>query len=707
MNKNKFNISNYFNGKLFYEAFKQLRVVGIASFICLNALAIFLPIINYLEATSNNSEYINYRILFQPNALMLPLIAVIFIVAPIMFLMLFSFLTKRNGSDFYHSLPVKRSCMFVSFILAITSWLLILTASYTLLTVISANISYEHFVIDYSTVISYGINVFVSSMLIIGAFTIGTAITGTATSNIFFSCGILFLPRIIITVLSNLLLTYSDTLTPNSGFAIFDSLINLPFSIMSVIFNSEEPISRALMQLGKHSLYTILLAVIYIVIGMKLFAKRPSEVSSKSFSSNKIFAIFRITTGFCLSLIIVATIYPTIANEDLLKWVSAHMTQLILSVLAVIMSMFALETANTKSIKKGLKATLYTPLILVMDIAILLGMYSIDCIYNSETLNKANIDYVYVGDFYKSAILKAEEYSAEYSVYCCEHINETKITDKEVIDFLTEIYNSNKDNNNDTPYHYATFSYEITFDSTFGEKTRYVYMTKQQVNKLTEMLSKNEDIKKCFYQFPDADDSAVSCYDMSTSDCDKLYASLVEELKELSYEQLYKEYCNEVNMSDYEYAETLYIETFVNGNLCTIDMPITTLTPKTYAMALNSSNKAHTKAINKFIDAANANALSYDMYVSLSATDILSNGLTAKNYILHSEDSSLKDENMILMLQLLKDVVNKDEPITLESITDTKTLICCLYFNHLDTYGSYYFTIPSDSPILEHMETYD
>ena len=72
MNKKKFNINNYFNGKLFCEAFKQLRIVGIAALICLNALAIFLPIINYLERKEEFHLYPG-RILFNPESIMMPM----------------------------------------------------------------------------------------------------------------------------------------------------------------------------------------------------------------------------------------------------------------------------------------------------------------------------------------------------------------------------------------------------------------------------------------------------------------------------------------------------------------------------------------------------------------------------------------------------------------------------------------------------------
>ena len=702
MNKKKFNINNYFNGKLFCEAFKQLRIVGIAALICLNALAIFLPVINYLER-KDELHYYPGRILFNPESIMMPLIALIFIVTPIMFLILFSFLTKRSGSDFYHSLPIKRSCMFVTFVAAIVSWLFILTSTYALFSVISANISYEHFVIDYSIVINYSINIFVSCILIIGVFALGTAVTGSLTSNIFFSFGILLLPRIIIATLSNLFIINSMVATADSGFAIFNSFINLPFALIASLFTYNPSPVNPLFQLGAPSLYTMILAIIYVFIGMKLFASRPSEVATKSFRSNKIFAIFRITTGFSLSLIMVATIYPALGNEDLFKWISQSKISILCSILAIAISMFALETANTKSIKKGLKTLLFTPVIILVDIAILFGMFSLDKHFKNETINKSNVDYVYVGDFYLTYMLNTDEYSCDYSMYCGEFINQIKITDKEVIDLLVDIYNSYAGKEiRDFRRLYET---EITFDSSLGEKSRCIYMTEEQANKLANMLSANEDIQKCFYNFPALDDSAISNYDISPKNNDKLYTSLVEELNGLSYEKLCNEYCNIVDDGNYEFIDTIYVETFVNGSLCSIEFPISSLTPKTYALALECTNKANKTQFEDFVNLIENNTPSEDMFFNFSAYNILPDGISDKYYSFHSEEETIAiNDKLDIVLPYLKDAINNEPDFTAESITDKNTLLCFAYFNYYDTCGSYYFTIPADSPFIDGLE---
>ena len=701
MNKKKFNISNYFSGKLFCEAFKQLRVVGIASLICLNALAIFLPVISYLERKDEFNLQPG-RILFQTNGIMLPLAALVFIVTPIMFLMLFGFLTKRSGSDFYHSLPVKRSCMFFTFVTAIISWLFILTTTYGVFSVISANICYEHFIIDYSTVISYSTNIFVGCILIIGVFTIGTALTGSMTSNMFFSFGILLLPRIIIAVLSSLFISYSPSFTNNAGYSIFKPLINIPFSMIASIFTVEES-SFPLIQLGEHTIYTIIIAIIYVFIGMKLFASRPSEVATKSFRSKKVFSVFKITTGFCISLLMVTTLYPALGNEDLGKWISEQKISIMFTTLAIAMSMFALETANTKSIKKGLKTLLITPAIIAADIVILFGLYSLDKHVNNETLDKNKVEYVYVGDFYATYILHTDEYSCDYSMYCAELINQLKVTDDEVIDLFVNAYNSGA-GKEDRERRHGIMS-EVTFDYGFSEKTRYVYFSTEEANKLVDILLKNEDIQKCFYNFPELNNSAIGSYDILPQDCDKLYSSLIKELNNLSFEQLYQEYCITDGEYNYEHIDSLYIETFINGSFCSIDFPITSLTTETYALGLECSNRTYEDLLEKNIDSLKNFTSSDNMYFNFSAYNILPDGKSNKHYYSHTNDNDLFiKEKIHHILPYLTDALNGKNTFTAADITDENTLICNVYIGFPGNSCTYYFTIPTDSPIIDGLE---
>ena len=91
MNKKKFNISNLFNGKLFFEAFKQIRIVGFVGLVLLSAIGIFMPLFERAEDGFDN--YHNYgEALLDVEGYMFPLIALIFIITPI-------FMPMRNTQD--------------------------------------------------------------------------------------------------------------------------------------------------------------------------------------------------------------------------------------------------------------------------------------------------------------------------------------------------------------------------------------------------------------------------------------------------------------------------------------------------------------------------------------------------------------------------------------------------------------------------------
>ncbi|MBQ2980993.1 MAG: hypothetical protein IJD58_02585 [Lachnospiraceae bacterium] len=703
MDKKKFNISNYFNGKLFIEAFKQVRVVGLTAFICLNALAIFLPVLNYMEMKEEMEHYA-YQILFETTTIMLPLVATIFIITPIMYLMLFSFLTKRSGSDFYHSLPVKRTCMFVSFIIAIISWLLIITFSYTLLSIASANICYSKFIIDYTAITNYTINIFISCIAILGIFSIGTALTGTITSNIIFSCGLLVFPRLIINTLTNLLINNSITLTPNSGHFIFDNLINIPYSFLTVLFEGSYNVVSRLVIIEKHSLYTLLLGIIYLIIGMKLFASRPSEASSKSFRNNKIFSVLRLGTGFVLSLLIITTIYPLIYEEQFYDCIMDEKVPLLLVLLAIVLSMFAFEAANKRSIKNGLKAILFTPLIILVDIAIMFCLHGITKNYNNEIIDKKNVDYVYVGDLFSSYLNLTDEYSYDFTSYCNGNIAKTKITDDYIIDYLLNIYNSDRVTNFNAPSYYTFCEVEITFDSTIADKTRYVYLTSNEIMHLGEKLIQNEDIINCFYQFPDSDKSLIAC-PTSPENSALFYNTLISELKNLPLDILIEEYCSYEYSENYDSSGYIIISTFVNGYPEDFTLNVTSLTPKTYTMLINYSNEEIKDTTIDFLDMTKEDFSIPSINLYCDIYNVLPDGTSDIEYSYNINDIySQKKETISMVLSLMSDAIKNNYVFDEENIHNDNILICKIYYSYLDTYGSYYIPLSVNSPLLEFIE---
>lgn len=704
MDKKKFNINNFFNRKLFIEAFKQIRIIGIASAIILGALAVLIPYTNYLSYKQDMINY-TFKVLFDTSETMIPLIFLIVGVAPVMFITLFSFMTKRSGSDFYHSLPVKRSCLFTSFIAAIVSWILICCATFTLLMIGSANILCDNYILDYSYILAFTINIIISCMLILGAFSLGSTLTGTKMSNIFFSCGILLLPRIIICSLSSLFISYSSALTPNSGFTFFKESINIPFALLTVIWDSDTVYESTLLTLGIHSLYTIVLALIYLIIGMKLFSSRPSECASKSFRSNKIFAFLKIGSGFAISLILVTMIYPSIIYDEGSDLFDMYIAEILMLVIAMTLVMFGLETANTKSIKKGLKATIYTPILLVVDAILLFGMSSLSASYDNEVIDRDDVDYIYVGDLLTTYTYSADEYSEAYITYSNKQIAKLKITDSYIIDYLLDIYNSDRAQTLNENIFYDYYSVEITFDSFLGDKTRFVYLTQDEMKHLTERVQKNENVQKCLYEFPDVDKIAIDCYELEPKYCYELYKSLIAELKEMPYDKLFNEYCMDEYLTNYHYADTLHIQTYVNGCREYIAFPITSLTPDTYKLALSCFNENNKKATKNFLNIDLSTVEVYDLYLSFSAHNLLPDGKsdTYYSYNLY-EDFPKHKEKTEQLYALLEEVVNNSYDFSNIDIYDKNLVICQVNFNYIDFYGSYYFTLPADSPFLEGLD---
>ena len=719
MNKSKFNIRNYFNGKLFWEAFKQIRIVGLIFFVCLSVIAIFAPILVYSDYY-DREETNMMEILLDIGSCTSPLIALAFIAVPIMFVVLFGFQTKRNASDFYHSLPVKRSCQFISYIAAILSWTLIITVTYTLILIISTNLTSEYFVIDYSVLFNYTINLFICSVLILSVFTIGSSITGTLTSNIIMSFGLLLVPRIIIMALMDVVIDNSLTLTSESGLFIFNSNCNLAFAQIfeSFLF---EPNSGIFGRLSIFTLYSIVLALIYIVIGLRLFITRPSEIATKSFRNKKIFALLKYGTGFIISLFLATELYDPIVSGKY-QWISDHLVECLVLIAAIALSMFALEAAFTKSIKSAFKVMLATPIILIVDLVFIYGASALTNYYDNERINPDSVDYVCVEFSYYDYL--NNDSSEDYFYYdgyyeLQDALDSTKITDKKIIDYLLDIYNSDRaDKAYSMPYH-GFHEIVVHFDSTFGEKVRYVYLTDVEFNILGQMIFEDENILNNFIDFPDSDSSAIMCNPLTIEQRHKVYETLIRELKNMPKEKLFPELLNVYsNTSNLVNISNLYVLYYRDGKECSYEIPITTLTPESYILYMNYINESARDDALKIFDKVENPDDTTRVYVYADIYDSSSDS-DSSIYSYYKEDT---DANKLsTTFDIIKDSLisyyNDRKTFTGEDLTSDKYCIADvrILYGHNDYYDYYYeqegnyiwtnfyLLLPTDSPILDEL----
>ena len=106
--------TRFFNFRLFLEALKRLRVIGIGTAILALTVSVLVPVTTWIERNSSISLDV-YTV--DTQRLCIPVGLVVFL-APLFFFVLFSFLQKRKESDFFHAIPYTRTCVYVSFLSA-------------------------------------------------------------------------------------------------------------------------------------------------------------------------------------------------------------------------------------------------------------------------------------------------------------------------------------------------------------------------------------------------------------------------------------------------------------------------------------------------------------------------------------------------------------------------------------------------------------
>ncbi len=102
--------THIFNFRLFVEGLKRLRIIGLTSAILAMTTSLLIPITVWIENGSrliDDVEQVDYYTCI-PTVLMV-------LMAPLFFLVLFSFLFKRKDSDFFHAIPYTRTCVYISF----------------------------------------------------------------------------------------------------------------------------------------------------------------------------------------------------------------------------------------------------------------------------------------------------------------------------------------------------------------------------------------------------------------------------------------------------------------------------------------------------------------------------------------------------------------------------------------------------------------
>ena len=510
--------SKCFNLRLFLEAVKRLRVIGIAFAILALTVAVLVPSLtwitfqnNYDRQMENYLEYNRYEgsyetsvdgTIYEPNEfvqkpeitenpveaylLCIPLYMLPF-TAPLFFLLLFSFLHKRKESDFYHAIPYTRTCVYVSFSAGALAFVFAIMAASALLSgLIYALCPFTTFALwDLCSLLLLSM---LSAAFLASFMMLSLSVTGTYATTLLLFGLFASITRIVAGLFA---LCIDELMVVSSRFYPFLSVYwYLPFRLF---LQSADSVNTAIPSYYHLVPYTLIATVLLFTLAGFLYKTRRSEMAERSAPSKRMQSIFR-----CLFTLPFALILTTILLMD-----SASDIEIILVLLVITVVVFYLyELITTKRPKNMLKATPWL-------LAVLGGALAFTFSYGAFTLT---VHRAIPENEIKTVSVQIERQNT------FEALSTRAMTtaDEDVVAVVAEAlkdtigyetngfprnYDENKGGYTSTRNHYTIRDVVITMKS--GIKvTRHIYFSADQEELLNRQLFTSSEYSERYLQLP-------------------------------------------------------------------------------------------------------------------------------------------------------------------------------------------------------------
>ncbi len=351
----KFRFPSIFSPALFWQGIQRIRVPGIAMAIAVIGLNVIYPIIairkdNIMHAHNTPDNFVNVFSQVDTMTDFAPMLALLLPFALLLTFTMFSYLNSRPKSDFYHSIPQTRLCVFISFCASIVAWLVAVLLGSTLINgVLWSMTRYHSF--DLSEIALLLGAVLLGSLFCMSVAALAMTLTGTTVSNLLVTALILIVPPVVSSICADYIeRTFAVLRSPLLPLAVdfWDPMLYpLRIMYMMLLMRSEKvsPIS-ALYEDHVFPL-PLLVCAVMLILSAYLYHRRRSEAADQSAIHPVLQHIFRCTVAFPLVLFtiyIIAIAQFDFQIEDL--WF------LILSLILYLLY----ELATTKKLKNLLCA---------------------------------------------------------------------------------------------------------------------------------------------------------------------------------------------------------------------------------------------------------------------------------------------------------------------------------------------------------------
>ncbi len=585
MNKKK----TVFNLKFFIMSFKQLMNLGLIS----TVIMVLFSVLPVISAAMRIEEYnmvektqtlITVSFIGSNNTILLLFV----VVAPVLALYGWNFLTKRNACDFYHALPYTRKCMYISRLAAIVAWQTAIVMITYLSTVIVYKVYGDIFAVSYASIFRMFLAMWCASMLCIAAVTLACCITGNLINNICVTGIVLFFVRVIVTMITAVMSSAVPVLLSDKVNILLDNSYNIIVGIVMYAFAGIGDGINSIVMSPVSNIYTIVLAVIYFIVAGVIFGRRKSESAGHMAINRKMQFVLRMVVAFAFCSIGVSAYIVNQWENTFNSYYSASdnffSTIVVFFIVAAVVSVIY-ECISSKSIHSVKKCILPVLAAYVLGGVMYVGLSAGINAVTSYAPKADDVEYVTI-----TTDSRADD---DYFVSMANHV---RITDYAVKDRICDIIADNGSHikKEINFYRYAANGhsnrYVVKLKDGLFTNYRIVYMSDEDMAYIFSHLKDEKEYQELYTKLPEKNVEISTEYAIEKEDAKALYETLRSEYAELSVGQI------QGMLSQNHNYYCIYASVNINDRWYSMTLPLTKDTPKAYAMyyqALNRKNRTN------------------------------------------------------------------------------------------------------------------
>ncbi len=392
---------------------------------------------------------------------------------PILTFVAFSYLYKRNESDFFETIPVKRDAMAVSGSLAVmTVFLMTLAVSVALYLLVTIPAMGKAYVIDFATFFLELLALILAAVFGIGVSLVAISVTGVPIFGAIVTVILMVVPRTVTTAFLTALESQNSALVAGHIIPFFNSNMNIHYSILFGGFLAQ--------QTPWNYVYTAVACVVLMILGITLFKKRGSETITHKYGKH----LWR-----HVSSILIAMVPLTYAVAFLFDFEEMGHVGLILTLISVI----AFAIHDKGSAGRGVKNR--GGILAFLALAVVTGVYSFSLGVTSNAFasylpEADDIEYVSVVTTRETYVLDdlfGANYYLEYAEFVEMRAENIKLTDRETAKIISDALKEGEDET------YQKFQVTVKIKSSGRVHYRKVYLSAEDYYRVESILGSNKE----------------------------------------------------------------------------------------------------------------------------------------------------------------------------------------------------------------------